>query len=511
MILSSTVSDFTGEEVLSQCLTIGPYLLGLGLGSLFGEKETNERALNKLINIEWASSIILPLLPLLFILTVFFFINSHSSINLINSKRELIFYLGVACILSLITGLLGGSQLPLIFKLFGEKSSSEIVIGLNYLGPLFSGPLIVLLNNLAFETPKQLGIIVIIQVLGIVILGFRLKNKSSLLIKLTLPLILVINFQNIHVNIEYLTLKSIYLGTKINFNNLDNVKTGLNFLYQYGKLERVKTPYQVIDYFTTQKHPEIELEEESTLFLNRKTQFSDAAISPYHESMVYAGLNLFKGNAKNFLILGGGDGLLLKEIKQANPKAKITLVELDQQMIDWARKNPKLSKQNHFSLDLNKGDTNIIIDDAISYLRKFNSRKKFDIVLIDLPFPDGYELTKLYSIEFYTLLKETIYNDSIVIIDLPLQKEESGDISKDSKIILKTLEMVGFDNKLPFGPTLSFIALTLSQKKLAFDYTNFPNYLKLSTKQNLRKHITDKEMSSSLKSVIPNSMFRPNL
>jgi spermidine synthase len=511
MILSSTVSDFTGEEVLSQCLTIGPYLLGLGIGSLIGEKESKDLALTKLIRLEWLSSWVLPLIPLLQTIFVFVLINSHWSDNIIDQERDLKYVLSFASILSILTGLLGGSQLPLIFKLAGHKISSEIIIGVNYLGPLFSGPVIVLFNNLAFESYKQVGIISLIQICGISLLISLSENRVTSMLKLSFPILLIIYFPQIYPKAEFLTIKSIYLKSKIDFANLDSIKNGIRLLENYGNLERVKTPYQVIDFFTTQTHPEIETEEESILYLNRKTQFSEIVIAPYHESMLYAGLNLYKGMPQNYLILGGGDGILLNEIKKNNPKANVTMVELDSGIVEWSKNNPIISRYNNHTFSKYDPKTKIIFDDAITYLRQYNSENKFDLILIDFPFPNGHELSKLYSKEFYLLVKKVLHKESVVIIDMPLQKENNGELTRTTNIILKTLHDSGYLSKLPFGPILSFVALKQNNETLEFNYQKLPSHLHLSTKLNLKRHISEEDIDNAIRKESPNSMFRPNL
>ena len=70
MITSSLVSDLTGEEIYSQCFTMGPYLLGLGIGSYVGDKSKKEDSFKILWNLEWLSILFLPLIPIIFIILI---------------------------------------------------------------------------------------------------------------------------------------------------------------------------------------------------------------------------------------------------------------------------------------------------------------------------------------------------------------------------------------------------------------------------------------------------------
>ena len=117
MITASIVSDFTGEEIYSQCLTMGPYLLGLGLGSLIADRVKVENSLKILWRVEWISVLILPLIPLIHIAFIFGYIHLSGLNSTLESKESLKFILGLASVMSFGTGILGGSQLPSRFSL----------------------------------------------------------------------------------------------------------------------------------------------------------------------------------------------------------------------------------------------------------------------------------------------------------------------------------------------------------------------------------------------------------
>jgi len=167
-----------------------------------------------------------------------------------------------------------------------------------------------------------------------------------------------------------------------------------------------------------------------------------------------------------------------------------------------------MSDLNKDSLSGNDPRVEIIVNDAISFLRHAKD-KKYDLVLIDFPFPNGHELSKLYSYEFYTLVRRVITPETILIIDMPIVYEKSGLIEPETLVILRTLKEAAFRNRLAFGPHASFLATTLSQDKLNFDFNTFPESMALSARVNLIEILNEEDVQKKEKDTVVNSMFWP--
>lgn len=101
----------------------------------------------------------------------------------------------------------------------------------------------------------------------------------------------------------------------------------------------------------------------------------------YSHSMMRQGVNDFTD--KNCLILGGGDGGLLNELRKEKPKW-ITMVDIDECVLQAAKKHLRGICTD--SLDSYHGENyEVIVGDAIAFLKKaIASGKKFDYVLGDL-------------------------------------------------------------------------------------------------------------------------------
>lgn len=484
MIMALLMSEFTGEEVLTQCLTLGPYLLGLGLGSVGGDRIKEESRLSRLFLIEWISVLFLPLIPLIQLLGIFIFINLAPFSEGLDNPKTLSILLSFTAVLSFVSGLLGGAQLPLILK-SAKEVKSEVILAVNYLGPLFAGISVVSLSGMSLSFGIQIYFIGLVQLIGLFFLLFKIPSRQKALISLSLPLGILFLAGTAYPMIENLTVKSGYMNTRVtNWKEFLNPKPLLNVINTYGILQRVRTSYQTIDLFIEPGDSKFGVPPNSTLYLNRKPQFDIFSVDVYHETMVDGAFNLLGKNPESILILGAGDGLLLNEMRRFPAVKEIIMVELDDKMLEWSRDNSVISGLNEGVLSEIPSHAKILAMDAVSYLRN-NPGKKFDLILVDFPFPNGHELAKLYSREFYELVKRSLSPEGLVVVDLPLYLGEDEKLSRESRVILRTMHEAGFHNRILVGPNASFVAMKTGGDPLRFNYKTFPENLTLSGAFNL--------------------------
>ena len=67
-------------------------------------------------------------------------------------------------------------------------------------------------------------------------------------------------------------------------------------------------------------------------FLNGNLQFNSFDEYRYHEALVHPAFAAFSGDPKRVLVLGGGDGLALREILKYPSVETVDLVDLDPMM-----------------------------------------------------------------------------------------------------------------------------------------------------------------------------------
>jgi spermidine synthase len=135
------------------------------------------------------------------------------------------------------------------------------------------------------------------------------------------------------------------------------------------------------------------------LYLNGNLQFSSADEYRSHEALVHPAMQL-AGDAKRVLVLGGGDGLAVREILRHPSVEHVTLVDLDPDMTALADRFAPLAKLNELALDDRR--VTIVNQDAMIWLEE--QGEPFDAAIIDFPDPNTYALGKLYTTRFYRLL-----------------------------------------------------------------------------------------------------------
>ena len=147
------------------------------------------------------------------------------------------------------------------------------------------------------------------------------------------------------------------------------------------------------------------------LFLNSHLQFSSRDEYRYHEALVHPGLAVLPG-ARRVLVLGGGDGLAVREIARYPGVEQIVLVDLDPGMTDLFRTHPVLTALNGGSLRSAK--LKLVNDDAFQWLD--GNTEMFDFAVIDFPDPTNFSLGKLYTTAFYRLLARHISTNGFFVV-----------------------------------------------------------------------------------------------
>jgi spermidine synthase len=171
------------------------------------------------------------------------------------------------------------------------------------------------------------------------------------------------------------------------------------------------------------------------LFLNGHLQFSSADEYRYHEALVHPAMTL-ANQPRRVLVLGGGDGLALREILRYPSVETVTLVDLDPAMTDLSQTFSPLAELNKHSFSDPR--VHIINQDAMIWLEE--PTDPYDAAIIDFPDPNTFALGKLYTTRFYRLLKSRLSSEAAVSVQCtsPLFARASY------WCIMKTIEAAGF-------------------------------------------------------------------
>lgn len=138
------------------------------------------------------------------------------------------------------------------------------------------------------------------------------------------------------------------------------------------------------------------------LFLDGDLQFSSIDEYRYHEMLVHPAM---RGERSRVLVLGGGDGLAVREILRYDDVRSVDLVDLDPAVVDLARDYPPLRRLNEDAFADPRVDH--VSADAFTWVRDrvTADEEPYDVIIADFPDPDSTATAKLYSVEMYSMLQ----------------------------------------------------------------------------------------------------------
>jgi spermidine synthase len=409
-LLAGTLASYVlGDSIAQFSIIIGLYLFAMGIGSWLSGFIDKDLA-GRFIEVEIAVAVLGGFsAPLLFL--------SFSRLSYFN----VILYLVVTGI-----GVLVGLEIPLLMRILKDqlefKELVSRVLAFDYIGALVASLLFPL-----FLVP-HLGLNRTSMLFGMLNAGVALWGTW-----LMLPLM--------RGNVNFLRIKAIVVLVLlvIGFIKADSLTAmAEDALFVDNIIYTQTTPYQRI-VVTKGKTG-------YSLFLNGNLQFNSFDEHRYHEALVHPAMMAYGAAPKRILVLGGGDGLALREILKYPSVESVQLVDLDPAMTGLAKKLPALEELNRHSFE----DPRVTVTNADAFVWLNQTQiEPFDVAIVDFPDPNNFALGKLYTTRFYQLLRSKLKPDSAVVIQCtsPLMARQSY------WCIIKTLEAVGFTVK-PYQTTV---------------------------------------------------------
>ncbi|MCW8943009.1 MAG: polyamine aminopropyltransferase [Gammaproteobacteria bacterium] len=126
----------------------------------------------------------------------------------------------------------------------------------------------------------------------------------------------------------------------------------------------------------------------------------------YHEMMAHVPI-FAHGQAKRVLIIGGGDGGMLREVLRHKAVEHVTMVEIDSAVIDMAKEY----LPNHSAGAFEDERSHIVIADGMDYVRETDDR--FDVIISDSTDPIGPGEV-LFSDDFYAQCKRILNEGGVM-------------------------------------------------------------------------------------------------
>ena len=398
-LLAGTIASYVlGDSVTQFSFVIGLYLSALGVGAWLSRFLDRELAA-RFVDIELAVALIGGLsAPLLFL--------GYARL----SWFSLFLYLIVFAI-----GTLVGLELPILMRILNEqlefKELVSRVLSFDYIGSLVAAVLFPM-----FLVPR-LGLVRTSIVFG-------LLNAAVGLYGTWLMRPLIRNVTMLRTKAAVVILLLIAAFAQANFLTsmaeeelfVDEIVFSANTKYQRIVVTRGHAGFQ--------------------LFLNGNLQFSSADEYRYHEALVHPAFAAATHPPKRVAILGGGDGLALREVLKHPGVEHVTLVDLDPKMTSLAHAFPPLGELNRHAFSDPR--VTVINDDAMRWIE--HDRTLFDAVIVDFPDPNSFALGKLYTTRFYKMLRARLAPGAAVTVQCtsPLFARKSY------WCVIRTMEAAGF-------------------------------------------------------------------
>lgn len=397
LIISAVSSYLLGDSTLQYSVTIGLYMSAMGLGS-FISKYMKKNLFDWFVLIEIGVGVMGGISALILFLA-----------NLYLDQYQLVMYGEI-----IIIGTFVGVEIPLLTRIIeGDAENLRItlssIFSFDYIGGLLGSiafPLLLLPQLGYFATAFLTGSMNILAAI-LIVFKYSERIRKPVLFK----------------GLALLIFAFMMWGVLFSENISNYIEGGL---YRDRVILSEQTQYQHI---VLTRH-----KDDLRLFIDGNVQFCSLDEYRYHEALVHIPMSQAAKKDK-VLILGGGDGMAVRELLKYE-ETRITLVDLDPEMIRICSENPIIAELNQNSLKSDR--LHIVNDDAYRYLEE--NEEAFDVIIVDLPDPNNESLNKLYTNIFYRLCKNSLTEDGI----LAVQSTSPYYATKAFWCIGKTLESEGF-------------------------------------------------------------------
>lgn len=383
LINATMASYLLGDSVTQFSLVIGVYLSAMGLGSWLSRFVVRQLA-NRFISIQLIIALVGGFsAPLLFL-----------GFAVLDSIRPLLFAILI------VVGTMVGLEIPLLMRLMpGKQELKDLVarvLAFDYIGALLASiafPLLLL---------PWLGLVRTSLLFGCFNAAVALWSATVFRAQLVRPRLVIAQALVVLV----LTGSALLVGGRIE-------SFGERQLYDSPVIFSQKTRYQRLTI--------TRWSEDLRLYIDGNLQFSSADEHRYHESLIHPAFaareQLASTPARRVLVLGGGDGLAVREILRYPAVDSIDLVDLDPEMTRLFTELPALAQLNAGSL----ADPRVTVHnaDAMRWLeqqRRAGTLTPWDIIVVDLPDPNNLSLGKLYTRSFYRLVRAALAPDGVTVV-----------------------------------------------------------------------------------------------
>jgi len=422
LLLAQTLAALLGDTVLRYSITIGCYLGALGIGAMLcGEQP--RAAGPRLARVEVGLSIVGgAAVPLFYLLDG---VQRHLYLSdgpLGYTAWAPVGFLACTHLVIVAIGLLSGFEIPLLLQLGREAgvAGPNRILAVDYFGALLASvsfPLLLLPGPGLFAT--GFGVALLNAVAALVVARVWARRARDTTVAACATAIALVGALAATPALEQHFLKTYYYSR--------NIETFADLLEPNERpdIEHYQSRYQSIDIVrepaTDQWLLDLLLEpadgrpKDVWLYLDGEYQLFSAVEAVYHEWFVHGAIQARGSPPHHALVLGGGDGLVVREVLKYPQLERVVHVELDPEMLRLRREHPALAALNDGAYDDPRLET--VEADAFEWIRR--SDDTFDAIFIDMPLPKDYNLSKVYSREFYAAVRARLAPDGVLAVDAP--------------------------------------------------------------------------------------------
>jgi len=157
------------------------------------------------------------------------------------------------------------------------------------------------------------------------------------------------------------------------------------------------------------------------LMLDGATQVTTKDEFIYHEMMTHVPI-LAHGNAREVLIVGGGDCGIAEEVLKHKSVKRLTQVEIDASVVEFSKEHfPEFTKPV-----IGNKRFDLVIDDGMNFVAKTDRR--FDVIIVDSTDPQGPGKV-LFSSRFYAGCKRCLNAGGVMVTQNGVPILQSGELT----------------------------------------------------------------------------------
>ncbi len=372
-LLAGTISSYLlGNSIYQFSIVIGLFVASMGIGSWLS-RFIDRRLEDFFIAVQIAVG----------------FIGGFSAVVLFFAFANLDNYTVFLVLISVVLGTLIGIEIPLVLRIIksysGLKLSVSNVFTADYIGALGASllfPLVLVPQLGLLRTGLLFGLLnVLVAAIALYTFGGRLVNKVGMIIATLL----------------------VTAALGVGFVTAERLSSYFENRFYSGEIIYAQTtPYQRIVISRDQ--------DVISMFINGALQFNTLDEYRYHEALVHPVMNLSRHH-ENVLVLGGGDGMAVREVLKYPKVKSVTLVDIDPAITRIFSNNELLKTVNDNAL--NDKRVNVLNRDAWKFIEA--GKQLFDVIIVDLPDPNDIGLSKLYSRAFYADLVRRLSADGVIV------------------------------------------------------------------------------------------------